>query len=438
VVPQKYRDNSVKFAKDNDQIAIFDAVTFENVNTGGSGNTKITREGEMLDATNLLIKGKPVDVAEIIRQNAENANLGEELTLPGIDVAKPLANVAKMTKADLKEHFPESVVPRARDEKIASDILDSPLYKQAKNHVAAVKQFASKLVEFARENEKHPAYQAGLKWYSEFVPKLHATYGKLAPIMAELLAATSPNEKPDSNFKMANEALVLYSKGHFDKQIAKFEQGLDMIKNNTWRAWLDKEAAAGKVKLPSDPTAATFINHWYDAHDIAPKKSNGKLFGMNSQAVMKVFARDWLQNTDGPKTQNFVQNLLGTGHEATIDVWADRTMRRMGYSGFKDRWRILPANGAGVSDADFAFGQEAFRAAAKELGILPDALQGALWFAEKNLWRENGWGRLDLGNYQAEFQKISAQNRGIESNLKKTAPKQTEDLFVVPRTLKPK
>jgi hypothetical protein len=91
-------------------------------------------------------------------------------------------------------------------------------------------------------------------------------------------------------------------------------------------------------------------------------------------------------------------------------------MRRIGYAG-KDRWRILPKNQAGVSDTDFAFSQKAFRAAADQLGIKPSALQGALWFAEKQLWANNGWSRLDLGDFRKEMEKLPLLRRGIGQRL---------------------
>jgi len=158
--------------------------------------------------------------------------------------------------------------------------------------------------------------------------------------------------------------------------------------------------------------------------------------------VLKIFARKWLENTPGLKTQNFVQNLLGTGHEATIDLWADRTMRRLGYAGFKNRWRILPKNATGVSDEDFKFSQAAFRHAAKEMHVTPDALQGALWFAEKQLWADRGYGKLDLGDFREEIKKLGMLKEGVKQSLaaqKKAAKAGAEeqpDLLVTPRNLK--
>jgi hypothetical protein len=132
----------------------------------------------------------------------------------------------------------------------------------------------------------------------------------------------------------------------------------------------------------------------------------------------------------GPKVRTFVSNLLGTGHDATIDVWADRTMRRLGYEGHKERWRILPNNASPPSEKDFHFSQRVFAQAAKKLGMKPSELQGALWFMEKKLWTERGWGKLDLGSFQAEMRKTPElrariANQSAQPDLLTVEPRKT-------------
>jgi hypothetical protein len=117
-------------------------------------------------------------------------------------------------------------------------------------------------------------------------------------------------------------------------------------------------------------------------------------------------ARQWLTEARGLKVNQFVKNLLGTNDEATIDMWADRLMRRLGYSGLVDRWRIKPQNQHSVSDADFRFSQNVFRAAADQLGMKPSALQGMLWFTEKQHWADNGWSLLELESFLKELEKL--------------------------------
>jgi hypothetical protein len=128
---------------------------------------------------------------------------------------------------------------------------------------------------------------------------------------------------------------------------------------------------------------------------------------------LKVITRQWLNDNLGLKTNNFVRNLLGTSEEATIDLWAARTMREAGYKGFKDRWRILPENGRGVRDPDFLFSQKVFAEVARRTGLLPRQIQGALWFIEKKRWADRGWSELDLGDYRAELDRIARRDAEI-------------------------
>lgn len=364
--------------------------------------------------------------------------------LPGIESGKEYvgnAAVANMTSEELRNHFPEAIVPSPRDLEIPSAITKSPLYKEAGSEAKAVQAFADKLVSFANEFKDDPSFKAGSEWYSKFSPQLKKAFGKDAQIFAELLAATSPQTAAAVNFSYAFDALKSLRSGRFDKIIPKFNQGLDMIADDKWVPWYNKELKAGGIpKPPAQPTPAAFLEAWIHKHDLKPRQSNGALYGTHSIPVLQVFARKWLTESRGPKTLNFVKNLVGDGHEATIDLWADRTMRRMGYADHKDRWRILPGNGTGVAPEDFAFGQKAFRAAADKLKMQPDALQGALWFAEKKLWSNNGWGKLDLGDFSSEMEKIPMLESGFKQRAAagkvKTKKEEPLDLFVEPRKLK--
>lgn len=425
LVPQKFRKNTVNFARDNDQVAMWDPFggpkgEGEEIRTGGEGNTRLNDLGEISDALAPLLKGEPVNVDEIKRQNADVGPKQEQGFFEGIGGKEPLssAQVGKMTKAEIAAHHPESVVPRARDEKINYDITESPLYKQSGDEDGAVKAFSRRLVSFAKEHLDRPEFKNGLKWYSEFVPMLKKVYGKSAETMAQLLAATSPRNSPTPNFALANDALEGFKSGRFNKKIQKYLDGVTKIESGQWEKWYNAQKKAGKLINPRDnPTPEAFMAEWITAHDLQPRQSNGKLFGMHSTAVLQVLAGNWLTENTGPKTHQFVKNLLGLHHGATIDVWAARTMRRLGYDGFKPRWRILPGNETGVQDTDFHFSQKAFAHAAKELGLTPDALQGGLWFAEKKLWADKGWGRLDLGDYRNEIKKVELLNAGIEQRL---------------------
>lgn len=440
VVPQKYRANTMAFAKDNDQRAIWDTAKSEEVNTGGLGNTKLNTPEQILDAVDSLSRGKKVSVDDILKQHAEPGAQSEQLGLGDLGGKEPMTTqqLANATKAEIAARYPEAVIARRKNESIPSDIVNSPLAKEAGSESKAVDAFARRLVEFAKEYSDNPIYKAGLRWYKDFVPQLKKQFGADAQTFAELLAATSPQTGVTTNFGYAYDALQGLKSGRFKKLIPKFEEGLNKIADDTWEPWYKRNAATPVA----NPSPAAFLAEWINKYDLKPRQSNGSLYGQHSVPVLRVFANDWLEKTAGPKTQNFVKNLLGTGHDATIDVWADRTMRRLGYSGFNDRWRILPQNGTGVSDADFAFSQKAFAKAAKELGVKADDLQGGLWFAEKQHWADNGWSRLDLGSFQKEMEKIPLLKAGIEQRLKKTkaenkAPKAEQLGFAIePRNLK--
>jgi hypothetical protein len=315
----------------------------------------------------------------------------------GVKEALSTREMGDMTKAEMKAHFPEAIVP-GKEETIESDIVNSPLARQNKKdpHQA----FSDKLVEFANSVKDTPEFQDGKQWYSEFTPMLKKKFEKDAPLMAQLLAATSPRVNPTVNYAFALDALEGFKSGRFSRLVPKFEEGLEKLNDGSWEQ--------------TAKTPAEFMANWIEEHNLQPRQSNGQLFGMRSNAVLQVLAGIWLEKNKGPKVGQFVQNLLGTNHEATIDVWADRTMRRLGYEGMKDRWRILPGNQAGVSDVDFAFSQEAFNRAAKKLKMKPSDLQGALWFAEKRLWADRGWGRIDLGDFRKEMEKTDLLRAGIK------------------------
>jgi len=431
-VPQEHRENSVNFAKANNQISIWDASAAEEVKTGGTGETTLKTPEQINKILKPLLAGEPVDIETAIKSQAQPKAQEDLFGTEGEQHKRPLSSseLGGMTNQQIKEYYPESVIPKSREDRIQSKITESPLYKKAGDEDAAVNAFADKLVEFAHSRENDPAFKDGMEWYSDFTTKFKKEFGKDSQLMAEMLAATSPQTDVSMNFRYAFEAVESMKAGRFDKIISKFNEGLGMMEDGSWEKWINKEIKAGRVPdPPAKLTPATFMAHWVMTHNLKPIRPNGKLFGLHSTNVLRVFARRWLDMSVGPKTKNFVANLLGDSHEATIDLWADRTMRRIGYSDFQERWRILPKNLHPVSDKDFAFSQKAFRAAAEKYGVKPDALQGALWFAEKSLWAEKGWSALDYGDFRKEMEKIPALRKAMQSQTDETPPAITPDLI---------
>lgn len=146
-------------------------------------------------------------------------------------------------------------------------------------------------------------------------------------------------------------------------------------------------------------------------------RANGKKYNANTVKVGQVMYGMWRQLTDGPKTPNFAGNLEGAIREATIDVWAARTLHRVINTKIlkRQKWRLLPSMEKGVDYAwhdhgvpenpnvqvggDFGFGQEVFKKTADKLrdmhpdfkDVTPDDLQALMWFFEKGFWAERGW-----------------------------------------------
>ncbi len=360
------------------------------------------------------IREELADLGARFQPGTEELGMTIESAAPGKKEPLNTKQMAEMTQKAKREYYPEAIVPKSAKDKIQANIIGSPLFKRHGKEDPAADAFATRLVNFAREYQSDPAYTAGTKWYSEFVPILQKHFGKDAQIFAELLAATSPNTNPQVNFGYAYDALRSMQTKRFTDKLPKFEEGLAKVADGSWEAWYANEVAEGKTTAPKGgASTATFMAHWIDKFDLKPRQSNGQLYGMHGVRVLQVLARRWMDQNAGPKTQNFVGNLLGTTHEATIDVWAQRTMRWAGYEGFEPRWRILAENGTGVSDPDFAFSQLAFRRAAKEMGMKPDELQGGLWFAEKKRWADNGWARLDLGDFRTEMERVPKLEKGF-------------------------
>jgi hypothetical protein len=341
-----------------------------------------------------------------------------------------------MSDRQLRSHFPEAIVPKGRQPKrIEYDLTKAPLVKGLDPEQAAGK-YADKIKEFYESVKYQPEVQAGRRWYSEFTPELKKAFGKDAPVFAELLAATSPNTSPEINFGFAADAFFNFKAGRYDANVKTFMQGLRLSESGEWRAVYQQAVDAGAKRTGAgEPTQAEFMAWWISDNNLKPRGSGGKLIGMHSTRVLQVLARKWMETNEGPKTQTFVSNLLGAGHEATIDVWAARTMRRLGYEGSRERWRILPENSTGVSDADFALAQKAFKQASRDLGMRPSSLQGALWFAEKKLWADRGWGRLDMGDFRSEMKKLNllkarfTESEAVRERAKDIETTEQEDLF---------
>jgi hypothetical protein len=408
VVPAKHKKMVLKFATDNNQIAVWDQAKGDEIKTGGTGETKLKGVAQAQTALELLRKAKPFTAADVIRQVPGPWELGLDIPENEPAVKYRRKEIADLTMEQFAEKFPETVIPKSKKETIPSDTLNAPLVKGLKNEAAKVRVYADKMVEEARKWLDHPLAKLGAEWYNEIQPAIKKAFGKDAQIFTELLAATSPKTAVPENFRYAVAGFEAFKRGDYNAQIVKYLEGIAGLETGKTQALYEADLAAGQVpKPPRNPSDATYMANWIRHYDLRPVQSNGSLYGTHSIPVLQVFARTWLNETRGLKVNQFVRNLLGLDDGATIDLWADRTMRRLGYSGLVERWRIPPKNGSAVSNADFRFSQKVFADAAKQLNMKPSALQGLLWFGEKQHWADKGWATLELDSYLAEMPKLA-------------------------------
>jgi predicted GNAT family acetyltransferase len=338
---------------------------------------------------------------EVPEERIAQARVGEHVTqkkTPGT----PEYNAYVENKIAKSKNFPEAHPLEFRKDKNGNylaewdgeplpiarpyNLLKSDLAEKSGGKKEFEQALADKLEHEYHEAKKDPAIAEGEFWYSRFRDKVGHFFGEDSKFFAELLGATSPQQGVGPNFKDALEAYNRFKRGDYDGMLAKYREGQKKFADGDLA-----EFTAETGKKGAKANKKSFMSWWQKKNNLIPTKANGRKFGMNSRAVMKVLDRSWLEGVEGPKTPNFTGNLAGTTFKATIDVWAMRTLHRLANEGSGKPWRIQPSNETGVADPEFYFGQDVFQNAADKLGIKADALQAIIWFAEKDRWEKRGW-----------------------------------------------
>lgn len=279
----------------------------------------------------------------------------------------------------------------------------------AMRKASAVKTMGDRIVQNYNQIKDIPEIAAGKGWYSRMREKLQQHLGDDREMFAQLLGATSAKTPVRHNFIQALDAYEQWKRGDFDNHIQKYLEAHNQLQQGGKGA-LTKYMREKGVLGENDPdhkSDAAAMAHWIDHHGILPKQQNGSKYNANSDQVLKVLAGTWLKEVGAPKTPNFAGNLSGRTLQATIDVWAARHLRRLGYESQTgdEPWRHQPRGEPGVSGLDFAFSQDAMKHAADKIGVNPDDLQAILWYAEKHNWDQQGWTRGE-GSKKASFDDV--------------------------------
>lgn len=272
----------------------------------------------------------------------------------------------------------------------------------------AVGEATDRLIEEVNEMIKDPAIEAGIGWYARMRVVLKDALGDpdRFRLFSHLLGATSAQTPVETNFIYSMEALTKLENGDYDSNIESYLE-LRSIAPENLRSEIESRGFASARKLKQANTPAKLTRLWLDHYEVLPVRDNGNLYGANSLATLKALTDTWLEGKLTPKTPQFAMNLNGASLEATIDVWAARTLRRILWGDRVEQWRLQPKAETGVSNEDFALGQIIFREAAKSLDMSPDDLQALVWFGEKDVWDNNGWTK-EVGAFKSSFDEAAA------------------------------
>ena len=231
--------------------------------------------------------------------------------------------------------------------------------------------------------------------------------------------------------------------------------------------WLPSTYTSVTPKANAEPVEQVHTNQTekMDFTVLPRNVFSGNKFGANTDNVLQGFFNTWLDiDSEGsaPKARNFSLNLVGLSSGATIDVWAARYVRRMyhewhqstaDFASLPDEEktffaRVPPSAEPGVeggylgkshysvefnadgeakyvpakyqrpnpaeptTGGEFGTGQAVMglatdyinQATGGKLEMLPSDLQAIVWFAEKQLWMNNGWTNASGAGGSFEYQ----------------------------------
>jgi hypothetical protein len=171
VVDQAHRANSVTFAKANDQQAIFDLSKFENVDTGGAGNTVLKSPEQIAAALPNLLAGEPVDVTATPRRRTMR---GSSWWMRQADVsggqAQPPSKALKSWFGDSEVKDPETGFPKVVYHGTDQDFSTFEPGREGTNSNVFGSWKTKRAAVFFSENPEHAASFPGEKAGARILP----------------------------------------------------------------------------------------------------------------------------------------------------------------------------------------------------------------------------------------------------------------------------
>jgi hypothetical protein len=294
------------------------------------------------------------------------------------------------------------------------------LKKQGYTDDEIIPEIVKRLSPEFRRALKDPKSMEGVKWYEDARREIQRVFGANesdAHVFTQLLAATSAQTDPVTNFSTALDVFNQWKSGGFDKGLKRYAEMLD--------TWADMSRADWKELVPTffreNPEAKVanirILQNWLlDKEGILPRNTaSGARFGTNSRAALDVIAGRWLEVNAGDKVKRYFLNLSGNTVEATVDRWAARWVNRVLNEGKKEQWRILPQAEKALDTPNYELANNILQAVAKKFKLTAPEAQAVLWFWEKQLWAKNAWtkGRgRELSSYLPQLARAEQTSTG--------------------------
>jgi len=425
IVPQAHRENSLKFAKDNDQMAIFDMAKNDVVNTGGAGNTKLTTPAHIAKALPALLAGEPVDVDRILAAQhriASNIPAGKK-PLPVSDdlsVKSALAQttmdkftteVADRIKSnpgfrDIKGTSPEKVLPQivnrmAENIRFLFDKATDANKKLWKQWYDIANDLSHRLGgEFELPHFAVAGINARLSPQKDWYMNVTLTRKLLQTVAAD--PAWSESDKLFTRSVLENAETARRKKLADDGETPT-QKSIDAFNDRIANVESIPEGKRVSEMTPED--AAYLIRSHNELkgdkiivdHNFKPVKGAGKLTWQTYEALsdaLKILRNPTLEeiNTQlgsNHKVRSFYNNHVDpmNPQDVTVDTHAVAASHLMPY-GSKNK-PILENFGAvrhknsGYNGSYFVTA-DAYRQVAKEVGLLPREVQSIVWEQMRN------------------------------------------------------